>query len=159
MQILPYNRTVQDLAGMTPGEWLDVLRSRFTLRDGPPTPAHRGEVAMFVGDTWHTIVLAWTEAPSPTEGLDVTRLQTEILAPLLHIGDVRTDPRIDFVGGARGTGELEARVRSGASAVAFSLFPVAVEDLMAISDDGGIMPPKYTWFEPKLRDGLLSHVV
>ena len=96
---------------------------------------------------------------SPAERLDVTRLQDAVLAPLLGIGDVRTDKRIDFVGGARGTAELESRVRSGAAAVAFSLYPVDVQDLMAITDAGGIMPPKSTWFEPKLRDGLLSHLV
>jgi len=89
----------------------------------------------------------------------VTRLQDAILAPLLGIGDVRTDKRIDFVGGARGTAELESRVGSGDASVAFSLYPVDVQDLMAITDAGGIMPPKSTWFEPKLRDGLLSHLV
>ena len=89
----------------------------------------------------------------------MSRLQDAVLAPLLRIGDVRTDKRIDFVGGARGTAELEARVRSGAAAVAFSLHPVDVQDLMAIADAGGIMPPKSTWFEPKLRDGLLSHEI
>jgi uncharacterized protein (DUF1015 family) len=82
-----------------------------------------------------------------------------VLAPLLGIGDVRTDKRIDFVGGARGTAALEAVVSSGVAAVAFSMYPVSVADLMAISDAGGIMPPKSTWFEPKLRDGLLSHVI
>jgi uncharacterized protein (DUF1015 family) len=86
-------------------------------------------------------------------------LQDLVLAPLLGIGDVRTDKRIDFVGGARGTRELEKLVKSGKAAVAFSLYPVSVGDLMAISDAGGIMPPKSTWFEPKLRDGLLSHVI
>ena len=91
--------------------------------------------------------------------LDVSRLQDLVLAPLLGIGDVRTDKRIDFVGGARGTAQLEALVSSGRAAVAFSMYPVSVADLVAISDTGGIMPPKSTWFEPKLRDGLLSHVI
>jgi uncharacterized protein (DUF1015 family) len=160
MQILPYNRLVQDLAGMTPATFLDALAQRFTIKGGPPVPARRGEVAMFLDGRWHTIVLG--EAPPATtaaQRLDVTRLQDAVLAPLFQIGDVRTDKRIDFVGGSRGTAELEARVRSGAAAVAFSLHPVAVEDLMAITDAGGIMPPKSTWFEPKLRDGLLSHLV
>jgi uncharacterized protein (DUF1015 family) len=89
----------------------------------------------------------------------VSRLQDAVLAPLLGIGDVRSDKRIDFVGGARGTQELEEHVRSGRAAVAFSLFPVSVRDLMEVCDAGGIMPPKSTWFEPKLRDGLLSHVI
>jgi uncharacterized protein (DUF1015 family) len=95
---------------------------------------------------------------TPADGLDVNRLQESILAPILGIGDVRTDKRIDFIGGGRGAGFLERTVSSGTAAVAFSLFPVSVEDLMAVCDKGGIMPPKSTWFEPKLRDGLLSHV-
>jgi uncharacterized protein (DUF1015 family) len=115
---------------------------------------------MLLDGHWHTIVLGEPpETAKPADRLDVMRLQDAILAPLLRIGDVRTDKRIDFVGGARGTAELESRVRSGAAAVAFSMYPVDVQDLMAISDAGGIMPPKSTWFEPKLRDGLLSHLV
>ena len=115
---------------------------------------------MFLDGKWHTIALGDANvATTLAERLDVTRLQDAVLAPLLGIGDVRTDKRIDFVGGARGTAELESRVRSGAVAVAFSLYPVDVQDLMAITDAGGIMPPKSTWFEPKLRDGLLSHLV
>ena len=115
---------------------------------------------MFLSGAWYTIGLG--AAPPGTgaaEGLDVSRLQDLVLTPLLAIGDVRTDKRIDFVGGARGTGALEAAVSSGEAAVAFSMYPVSVADLMAISDAGGIMPPKSTWFEPKLRDGLLSHVI
>ena len=115
---------------------------------------------MFLNGQWQTIVLGEPPATAtPADRLDVMRLQDEVLTPLLHIGDVRTDKRIDFVGGSRGTAELETRVRSGAAAVAFSLHPVDVQDLMAITDAGGIMPPKSTWFEPKLRDGLLSHLV
>ena len=157
--ILPYNRVVKDLAGMTPDTFITALRQRFAIRDGTATPARRGEVSMFLGGRWHTIVLDANVTNTPAERLDVTRLQDSVLAPLLGIGDVRTDKRIDFVGGARGTAELESRVRSGAAAVAFSLYPVDVQDLMAITDAGGIMPPKSTWFEPKLRDGLLSHLV
>ena len=92
------------------------------------------------------------------ERLDVNRLQELVLTPMLGIGDVRTDKRIDFVGGSRGTRFLEEAVSSGRAAIAFSLYPVSIDDLMSISDEGGIMPPKSTWFEPKLRDGLLSHV-
>ena len=114
---------------------------------------------MFLDGGWHTIDFGDPGGLSPADRLDVSRLQTSVLGPLLQIGDVRTDKRIDFVGGARGTSELEARVRSGSAAVAFSLHPVDVQDLMAIADTGGIMPPKSTWFEPKLRDGLLSHLV
>src|SRR5262245_49037238 len=160
LQILPYNRIVRDLAGMTPDAFMRTLQKRFMIADGPGSPARRGDVSMFLEGRWHTIGLG--EAPAtatPAERLDVTRLQDAILAPLLGIGDVRTDKRIDFVGGARGTAELESRVGSGAASVAFSLYPVDVQDLMAITDAGGIMPPKSTWFEPKLRDGLLSHLV
>lgn len=115
---------------------------------------------MFLAGTWYTIVLGDARGDlSAADRLDVSRLQDAVLTPLLEIGDVRSDKRIDFVGGARGTGALEALVASGAFAVAFSLYPVSVDDLMQISDAGGIMPPKSTWFEPKLRDGLLSHVI
>jgi uncharacterized protein (DUF1015 family) len=160
VQILPYNRVVQDLAGMSVDEFRRALQTRFQVRNGPASPAHKGEVAMFLNGQWQTIVLGEPSATAkPADRLDVMRLQDAVLTPLLRIGDVRTDKRIDFVGGSRGTAELEARVRSGAAAVAFSLHPVDVQDLMAITDAGGIMPPKSTWFEPKLRDGLLSHLV
>jgi uncharacterized protein (DUF1015 family) len=160
MQILPYNRVVKDLGSFTPATLLARLRERFTLADGPATPRRRGEVAMYLDGRWRSIGLGdAASAPAPAERLDVSRLQDTIITPLLGIGDVRTDSRIDFVGGARGTAELEALVNSGKAAVAFSMYPVSVSDLMAISDAGGIMPPKSTWFEPKLRDGLLSHVI
>lgn len=160
VQILPYNRVVHDLAGMPAGEFLRALQARFQVTKGPASPVRRGEVAMFLGGQWQTIVLGDPPVSAkPADRLDVTRLQDAVLTPLLRIGDVRTDKRIDFVGGSRGTAELETRVRSGAAAVAFSLHPVDVQDLMAITDAGGIMPPKSTWFEPKLRDGLLSHLV
>ena len=160
VQILPYNRVIQDLAGMAPGAFLESLKKRFTVRTGPAAPARKGEVAMFLDGRWHTVLLGDSQATARSaDRLDVMRLQEAILGPMLGIGDPRTDKRIDFVGGARGTAELESRVRSGAAAVAFSLFPVDVQDLMAITDAGGIMPPKSTWFEPKLRDGLLSHLV
>jgi len=115
---------------------------------------------MFLDGKWYTIALG--NAPrtlAPADRLDVSRLQQTVLTPLLGIGDVRTDKRIDFVGGARGTSELETLVSSGKFAVAFSLYPVSVDDLMQVCDAGGIMPPKSTWFEPKLRDGLLSHLI
>jgi uncharacterized protein (DUF1015 family) len=115
---------------------------------------------MFLDGTWYTIDLG----PAPTrlnaaDRLDVSRLQENVLSALLGVGDVRTDKRIDFVGGARGTAELERMVKSGKYAVAFSMYPVTVDDLMQVCDAGGIMPPKSTWFEPKLRDGLLSHMI
>ena len=159
MQILPYNRVVRDLGTFTPETLLAKLRRQFTITDGPSTPRRRGEVSMFLGGRWHTIALGEPSGIAAADRLDVSRLQDAVLAPVLGIGDVRTDKRIDFVGGARGPAELEKSVNSGKFAVAFSLYPVSVDDLMTISDAGGIMPPKSTWFEPKLRDGLLSHVI
>lgn len=160
VQVLPYNRVVKDLGSYTPHSLLAALRERFDVRDGPAAPTRRGEVTLFLGDHWRIIDLGTSPVGlSPADRLDVSRLQDVVLNPLLGIGDVRTDKRIDFVGGARGTAELERLVTSGRAAVAFSMYPVSVADLMAISDTGGIMPPKSTWFEPKLRDGLLSHVI
>ena len=160
VQILPYNRAVKDLGSQTTESLLAQLRQRFIVKEGPAAPHRKGEVAMFLGGTWHTIEMGPAPATgTPADRLDVSRLQDSILTPLLGIGDVRTDRRIDFVGGARGTSALEDAVASGKAAVAFSLYPVCVDDLMDISDAGGIMPPKSTWFEPKLRDGLLSHVI
>ena len=160
MQVLPYNRVVKDLGAHSAASLLGALRERFAITDGPAVPAHKGEIAMFLDGRWYTIALG--EAPpglEPADRLDVSRLHQTVLSPLLCIGDVRTDKRIDFVGGARGTLELENLVRSGRFAVAFSMYPVRVDDLMQVCDAGGIMPPKSTWFEPKLRDGLLSHVI
>jgi uncharacterized protein (DUF1015 family) len=160
VRILPYNRVVRDLGSLTSDALLQTLRDRVTIREGRAVPERRGEVAMCLDGRWWTIVL--TAAPAdaaPADRLDVSRLQDSVLAPMLGIGDVRTDKRIDFVGGIRGPAELEALVRSGRAAVAFSMFPTGVDDLMAIADAGGIMPPKSTWFEPKLRDGLLIHTV
>jgi uncharacterized protein (DUF1015 family) len=160
MRILPYNRVVKDLGARTPDALLAKLQERLTVADGPATPHRHGDVAMFLGGRWHT--LRFGDAPAglaAVDRLDVSRLQDAVLAPLLGIEDVRSDTRIDFVAGARGTGALEALVLSGRAAVAFSMYPPSVEDLMAIADAGGIMPPKSTWFEPKLRDGLLSHVL
>ncbi len=155
MQVLPYNRVVRDLHGLTANEFLASLRRRLTVTaGGPATPARKGDVAMFLAGAWHTITL-----PAAAHSLDVDALESTILEPVLGIDDVRTNKRIDFVGGIRGTSALEQLVTSGAFAVAFSMFPVSVDDLMRVSDAGGIMPPKSTWFEPKLRDGLLSHLL
>jgi len=161
VQILPYNRTVKDLAERTPAEFLAALRELLPVTEGPATPRRKGEVSMYLGGRWYAIDLtgAPPEDGSRASGLDVALLQRHVLERLLGIGDVRSDKRIDFVGGARGTQALEHAVDSGSAAVAFSLHPVEVDDLMAISDAGGIMPPKSTWFEPKLRDGLLTHVI
>jgi len=160
MQVLPYNRVVKDLGSHSPSSLLAKIREQFEIKEGPATPARKGQVAMFLDGAWHTIDLG--EAPRELQAadrLDVSRLQEQVLAPFLGIGDVRTDKRIDFVGGARGTAALERMVKSGSYAVAFSMYPVSVEDLMQVCDAGGIMPPKSTWFEPKLRDGLLSHLI
>ncbi len=155
MQVLPYNRVVTDLRGMSAPAFLDALKKTLSVRDGgPATPPGKGSVAMYLDGKWYTIAM-----PAGGDALDVDLLQTAILEPVLGIGDVRTDKRIDFVGGIRGTSELEQLVNAGKFAVAFSLYPVSVSDLMRIADAGGIMPPKSTWFEPKLRDGLLSHVI
>jgi uncharacterized protein (DUF1015 family) len=159
-QVLPYNRVVKDLGSHSPESLLARLREQFTVKGGPAAPARKGEVSMFLDGRWHTIVLG--AAPNdlgPADRLDVSRLQQTVLTPLLGIGDIRTEKRIDFVGGARGTSELEKLVNSGRFAVAFSMYPVSVADLMQVCDAGGIMPPKSTWFEPKLRDGLLSHLI
>ena len=160
VQILPYNRIVKDLGGTTPDALLADLRARFDVRDGDPTPGQSGLVSMFLAGRWYTIALPKPGAGvSRADALDVEVLQREILTPFLGVGDPRTDKRIDFVGGIRGTAELERLVTSGKAGVAFSLHPVGLDDLMTIADAGGIMPPKSTWFEPKLRDGVLTHVI
>ena len=160
VQILAYNRLVKDLAGKRPGELIEALRKTHRVEAGPAVPARKGEVSMFLAGHWLTVTLQQPQqAKTPGDTLDVSQLHAQVLAPLLGIGDERTDKRIDFVGGGRGTGALEHAVGSGRAAVAFSLFPVSVNELMAISDAGEIMPPKSTWFEPKLRDGLLIHEI
>ena len=160
VQILSYNRSIKDLGGLSIEEFDRAVSERFHVTPGPAVPASRGDIAMYVAGGWHT--LRPRTAPDPADpigSLDVSVLQDGLLAPVLGIADVRTDPRIDFIGGARGTAELERLVTSGRAAVAFSLYPVGVDELMAVSDGGAIMPPKSTWFEPKLRDGLLIHFI
>ena len=156
VQILPYNRVVKDLGSLAPDAFLARVRERFAVEQGPAAPAERGRIAMYFGGAWQTLRPRAKPDPSdPIGSLDVSLLQEQLLAPILEIADIRTDKRIDFIGGARGTSELEKLVGSGRAAVAFSLYPVSVADLMSVSDAGDIMPPKSTWFEPKLRDGLL----
>jgi uncharacterized protein (DUF1015 family) len=160
VSILPYNRTVTDLGGLTPVEFLEAIRDRFEMEAGPAEPARRGDMAMYFQGGWHTVrPRVPPDASNPIAALDVSVLQEGLLAPVLKIADVRTDKRIEFVDGARGTRELQRLVDCGKAAVAFSLYPVSVSDLMDVSDAGEIMPPKSTWFEPKLRDGLLIHVL
>jgi uncharacterized protein (DUF1015 family) len=151
---------VKDLNGHTPASFLAALRGRMPVSDWAPADAHSGKVSMFLDGRWHTLELpAPAAGTSRADSLAVAVLQREVLEPLLGVGDPRTDKRIDFVGGIRGPRALEGQVTSGQAAVAFSLNAVTVDDLMAIADAGGIMPPKSTWFEPKLRDGLLVHQI
>jgi uncharacterized protein (DUF1015 family) len=161
MQILPYNRIVKDLAGQTAAQFLAALRRKLPVRDGGAAPGRQGEASMYLDGRWYAIDLSGATPAdgSRAQSLDVALLEHHVLGPVLKIGDIRTDKRIDFVGGGRGTAALEQAVGSGRAAVAFSMHPVTIEDLMAIADEGGIMPPKSTWFEPKLRDGLLVHTV
>ena len=159
-QILPYHRVVKDLAGRTPTALLGALAERVVVTPGTDTPGGPGEVAMYLAGRWYTLRLAPAAPGTPAaDRLDVSLLHEQVLGPLLGVGDPRTDKRIDFIGGIRGPGALAARVDEGAAAVAFAIYPVRVEDLMRIADSGGIMPPKSTWFEPKLRDGLLTHLI
>lgn len=163
MQILPYNRVVKDLAGETPESFLEKVKQVAPVRDGQPAVPRPGLVEMYLAGKWYELDLSGLgpagAATDRASGLDVSVLQQAVIAPLLKIGDVRTDKRIDFVGGARGTKALAQLVDSGKAAVAFSLYPVTVADLVAIADAGGIMPPKSTWFEPKLRDGLIVNLL
>jgi uncharacterized protein (DUF1015 family) len=161
VQVLAYNRTVRDLGEHSVHSFLAALREVAAVDEtARPAPARRGEVSMFLVDRWYGIRL-----PEPTPGgsradaLDVQILQRQVLTPLLGVADPRSDERIDFVGGIRGPEALERIVVSGRAAVAFSMYPVLVDDLIGVADAGGIMPPKSTWFEPKLRDGLLIHLI
>lgn len=159
VQVLPYHRLVKDLHGKSAAQLLADLEARFQFVDGPPQPITKGHVGLYLAGSWRTFVLPSFTGASPLENLDCNVLQEKLLTPLLGIGDPRTDQRIDFVGGIRGTQELAKRVDAGEAVVAFAMYPVSVADLFAVSDAGEIMPPKSTWFEPKLRDGLLIHEI
>ena len=162
MQILPYNRVLKDLNGLTPEALLAKLAAVFTLTpDGAPKPTRKHELGFYFGGLWRTLHVRpeFTATSDPIERLDVTLLQKLVLAPMFGITDPRTSKRINFVGGIRGTAELEKLVNSGDYACAFSMFPTSIVDLMEIADAGGIMPPKSTWFEPKLRDAMFCHQV
>jgi uncharacterized protein (DUF1015 family) len=161
MRILPYHRVVKDLNGHTVEALLTVLSQQFPMTAGTAAPARKGECGVYIRGKWYTLTLGddATDVSDPIRTLDVSRLQDQLLAPILGIADPRTDTRIDFVGGIRGTAELEKLVNGKKAAMAFSMFPVTLDELMAIADAGAIMPPKSTWFEPKLRDGLLSHEI
>jgi uncharacterized protein (DUF1015 family) len=163
MIILDYNRVLRDLNGRTPPELVITLRRSFTVTavDASVQPTAPGEFGMFLGGRWYRLTIRPELIPAqdPIGRLPITLLTRHVIEPLFGITDPRTDKRIDFVGGGRGLGELERRVTSGEMAVAFSLYPTQMTDLMAVADAGGIMPPKSTWFEPKLADGMVNHVL
>ncbi len=162
MQILPYNRVVRDLHGMSAEEFLAAVETKFSVTEGSADVPARGQFGMYLRQRWYNLTpldASQSQRDDPTTSLDVSVLQDQLLDPILGIKDVRTDKRIDFVGGIRGTSELERLVNEGRVAVAFSLSPTTIEDLLTVSDANGIMPPKSTWFEPKLRDGLLIHKI
>jgi uncharacterized protein (DUF1015 family) len=163
MTILDYNRVLRDLNGHSPDQLLAELRGRFmvTVSDQPVRPAASGEFGMYLADQWYRLRIRPDLVPShdPIGRLPITLLTRNVIEPLFGITDPRTDKRIDFIGGGRGLTELQRRVSSGEMAVAFALYPTPMADLMAVSDAGGIMPPKSTWFEPKLADGMISHVL
>ena len=162
VQILAYNRVVRDLNGLSKQEFLNALQRQFTVTaNANPAPERRGQWSMYLDGEWYGLQLS-PDATLPVGtvgGLDVSVLQDRLLDPILGIKDVRTDKRIDFIGGLRGTQELERLVNEGKAAVAFSLYPTTVAELLLVSDANEIMPPKSTWFEPKLRDGLLIHTI
>jgi uncharacterized protein (DUF1015 family) len=162
LQILPYNRVVRDLNGLSKDELLSNVKRDFEVSpNGAPTPEAPGNWSMYLDHRWYGLSLP-ANAPKPdgaVASLDVALIQERLLDPILGIKDVRTDKRIDFVGGLRGPKELERLVDEGKAAVAFSLYATNVADLLRVSDAGEIMPPKSTWFEPKLRDGLLIHTI
>ena len=160
LRILPYNRVLTDLNGLSDREFLERISENFVITaDGRATPEQHGEICMYLGGKWLTLKFAvnHVQEPDPIERLDVSILQNYILRPVLGVEDPRTDRRIGFVGGIRGTDALRAAVDSGEARVAFSLYPTTMADLLAVSDMDAIMPPKSTWFEPKLKDGLLVH--
>lgn len=159
LNILPYNRMVADLNGHSTPAFFAALEAVGTLQrnTGKDRPTAVGEVSVYLEGNWHTLLLAPALDSSPVAQLDVSRLQDQILAPLLGVADPRRDQRIEFVGGIRGSAYLKEAVDSGRAAVAFAMYPTTCDQLMAISDADAIMPPKSTWFEPKLRSGLFIH--
>lgn len=162
LRIMDYNRVVKDLNGLSEAEFLAKLEEKFTVEkvSEAVAPSQLHQFGLYIGKKWYLLTAKdGTYTADPIGILDVTILQDNVLNPLLGIADPRTDNRIDFVGGIRGLAELEKRVNSGEMAVAFSLHPVSIQQLFDIADSGNVMPPKSTWFEPKLRDGLLTHLI
>jgi len=166
LKILPYNRIVLDLNGQSKDEFLNEVSEKFEVSKSQiKEPEQKRSFGMYLDGEWYilkardAVLASNTLSKSVGDSLDVSILQNFLLTPVLGIEDVRTSNRIDFIGGIRGTKELEKLVDSGKAKVAFSMYPVSVNDLMRISDAGEVMPPKSTWFEPKLRDGLLTHLI
>jgi uncharacterized protein (DUF1015 family) len=163
MTILDYNRVVRDLGGRTPEALIAAIGARFAVSPSasPVRPIGPRDFGMYLDGGWYALKLRGELVPAddPVGRLPVSLLARNLIEPILGIADQRTDRRIDFVGGGRGLGELARRVDAGEMAVAFSLYPTQIEDVMAVADAGGIMPPKSTWFEPKLADGMVSHVL
>ena len=163
MTILDYNRVIKDLNGRTPEALLAELRKIGTVEasDAAVRPSGAAELGMYLAGRWYRVKLKPELVPAddPIGRLPITLLARNVIEPLFGITDPRTDKRIDFIGGGRGLAELERRVASGEMAVAFALYPTRMDDLMAVADAGGIMPPKSTWFEPKLADGMVNHVL
>ncbi len=158
LKIYPYNRVVKDLNGMAGEEFFAKISGRFIVeKNGPALPAQKHHISMYMDRAWHRLVYTGAMGASLTGNLDVSILQKEILEPALNIMDQRKDSRISFMGGVDGTGELMKAVDSGRYRAAFSMYPTSTEELMAVSNNGEIMPPKSTWFEPKLRSGLFLH--
>lgn len=159
LNVLGYHRVIHDLNGMRTDAFLENVRSIFSVSSSPASvaPTQPGVAGMYIDGQWYTLSWSKPESGDPVSSLDVSILQDRLLAPVLAIDDPRTSERISFVGGIRGTAALEQAVDSGQAAVAFSMSPVTVEEVMAIADAGREMPPKSTWFEPKLRSGLLVH--
>jgi uncharacterized protein (DUF1015 family) len=162
LHIMDYNRVVKDLNGLTADEFLSKIKTKFSVEkiSEALSPAQLHEFGMYLNKQWYKLIAnKKTFTTDPIGILDISILSNNILDPILNIKDQRTDKRIDFVGGIRGLGELEKRVNSGEMAMAFSLHPVTIQQLFDIADSGNVMPPKSTWFEPKLRDGLLTHLI
>jgi uncharacterized protein (DUF1015 family) len=162
VQILPYNRVLKDLNGLSASQILERLDGVFVIHaNGTPAPTRRHELGFFLSGKWHSLHFRprFAATSDPIEKLDVTLLQKYVLDPIFGIDDPRTSKRINFIGGIRGTAELEKLVNKGDYACAFSMFPTGIEELMTVADAGGIMPPKSTWFEPKLRDAMFCHML
>jgi uncharacterized protein (DUF1015 family) len=162
VRILPYNRLVKDLNHLTPDEFINRLGHEFDISEnGNPSPSQRGQFSLYLDGRWYTLTLK-REVTRPLkiiDRLDVSILQDRLISPILGIHDLRSDKRIDFIGGSRGPEGLKKLVDEGKGEVAFSLYPLSLDELMQVSDENQILPPKSTWFDPKLRDGLLSHLI